>query len=200
MIEPGPRRSLPEPEPGSVANALYVIWGAIGFSILAEFGLLLYLQRTGHVRMADAGGRWPTSTHLALVLALTSAALLLLRTLRSRLRDPGALMRGARAGSSLRPRPRRPSGPPEPASHPAAAFGEGPAVRAVATRFVGFSILQWAAAEALALAGLTVALVLQPAPRAALILYFTLALALWVWYRPDLPALSQALRSAREAG
>jgi len=52
----------------------------------------------------------------------------------------------------------------------------------------------------LALAGLTVALALQPAPRAALILYFTLALALWVWYRPDLPALSQALRRAREAG
>jgi hypothetical protein len=36
--------------------------------------------------------------------------------------------------------------------------------------------------------------VLQPAPRSALILYFTLALALWVWYRPDAAALVEALK------
>ncbi len=196
MIEPGPRRSLPEPNPASVANALYLVWGAIGSSILAEFALLLYLQRAGHLRIADAGGPMPVSAHLALVLVLAVAALLLLQTLRARLRDPVALLRGARARSFPRPAPGRPDGSPAPAPHAAAASGGAPAVRAVATRFVALSVVQWAAAETLALVGLTLALILQPTPRLALVLYFTLALALWVWYRPDVRALSEALRRA----
>jgi hypothetical protein len=193
VIETARRGPRPEPEPGSVANALYLVWGAIGLSILAEFALLLYLQRAGQVPIEDQGGPWPTGTHLTLVLALAAGALLFLRLLRARLRDPVALRRSVRPGVVTR------SGgsAPLPESSPGAALVSAPsAARAVATRFVGLSILQWALAEALALAGLTVAFLLQPAPRAALILYFTLALALWVWYRPDLPALSEALRGA----
>jgi hypothetical protein len=197
MSAAGAQPSLPEPDPGSVANALYVIWGAIGFSILAEFGLLLFLQREGRIRIDDSGGPLSPSAHLALALVLAIATLLLANALRARLRDPAALARG----TGSRTPPRRGQAPSSPApslrtSLPIFPPGGPAAPRVVAGRFLALSVAQWAAAEGLALVGLLLALALQPAPRLALILYFTLALALWVWFRPDPHALSEALRRA----
>lgn len=188
----GPRRQLPEPDPGSVAAALYAIWGAIGLSILAEFALLLYLQREQVVRIEDAGGPLSTSAHLALFALLFVSAAFLVGTLRARLRDPQALARRGAGGLPARS-PERPGPGAPPTGAPA---GQVSAARAVAVRFLGLSVLQWAAAEALALVGLTLALALQPVPRLALTLYFTLGLALWLWSRPDSRALAEALRRA----
>jgi hypothetical protein len=188
----GPRRQLPEPDPGSLAAGLYAIWGAIGLSILAEFALLLYLQRERVVRIEDAGGPLSPSAHLTLFALLFLSAAYLVGTLRARLRDPQALARRGAVGPPARS-PERPGPGVSPAGAPVVRVS---AARAVAVRFLGLSVLQWAAAEALALVGLTLALALQPAPRLTLTLYFTLALALWLWSRPAPRALAEALRRA----
>ncbi len=140
----GPRRQLPEPDPGSVAAALYAIWGAIGLSILAEFALLLYLQREQVVRIEDAGGPLSPSAHLALFALLFVSAAFLVGTLRASLRDPQALARRGAGGLPARS-PERPGPVAPPTGAPA---GQVSAARAVAVRFLGLSVLQWAAAEA----------------------------------------------------
>jgi hypothetical protein len=157
---------------------LYAIWGAIGLSVLVEFGLLLFLQRGGRVVIApgSVGG----GAHVGLSVALFAGAAVLVVALRSRIGSAERLVRGARA---------------RPGSEPAAG---APAAleRAVVTRYVALSIVSWAVAEALALVGFAVALALPPVPRLALTVYFTGAMFLWLLSRPVPAVLDEARRRA----
>jgi hypothetical protein len=65
---------------------LYALWGAIGLSIVAEFGVLLALQRAGHVRIEDSGGPVPAWVHVALAALLFAAGAVLVSRLRARRR------------------------------------------------------------------------------------------------------------------
>ena len=146
--------------PGNGAGALYVVWGAIGLSIVLEFGLLLLLQRRGVVEISNRGGVLPVEIHLALFVALFAAVAVAVMVLRSRSR------RWSEAALS----------------EPTAGEPSGRARRAA-----GAAVAAWALAEALALIGFAFALALQPVPRLALTGYFTGALLLWLLSRPSAP-------------
>jgi hypothetical protein len=163
------------------AGVLYAVWGAIGLSVLVEFALLLVLQRGGSVEISDRGGALAPGVHVALALALFAGLALVVGLLRSKSRDPERLARA----SSETPAPAR-----------ADAGGPGVPARVVQLRFLALNAIGWVAAESLAILGFGLALGLPPVPRLALTVYFTGALFLWLWSRPDLSALSEAQRRA----
>jgi hypothetical protein len=70
------------PSDGSRPAAPYVLWGAIGLSIVVEFGVLLALQRARLVRIEDAGGALPAWLHVALAAGLFVAGAVLVARLR----------------------------------------------------------------------------------------------------------------------
>lgn len=59
-------------------------------------------------------------------------------------------------------------------------------------------ILAWALAEGLAVVGFVLAYAIPPVPRLALTIYFTGALALWLWSRPTPRAPRVASRRGGE--
>ena len=199
-----PRPDLPRPsshggggptrQGRETGNAVsYAIWAALGLSILVQFALVLLLQRQGVIEISDRGGALDARTHVILATGLLLAAAAGVAVLRSRRNDPDRLLGAARRGV----------GRPEPGAAPGGRGRPGeiaPAAptpdQAVLGRYLALSVLAWALAEALAVAGFVLALALPPVPRLALTVYFTGGLLLWLWSRPDPAALAEARRRA----
>ena len=165
MMALDPRRAATKSAPAGWAplRTLYVLWSAIGLSILLEFAVLLALQRGGTIGIAPAVADGAGPVHLAAAGALFLLCAVAVVALRRRVRNAGELA-GGRPSAGAAPAP----------------FGHA----VVPRRVLSLSLIAWAITEALALAGLVVAIAFQPAPRLALMLYFTGALLLWLWSRP----------------
>jgi hypothetical protein len=177
---------------GSGSAAPFVLWGAIGLSILVEFGVLLALQRARIVRIDDAGGVLPAWAHVALAAVLFVAGAVLVARLRvgtGRTRA-GNRTRPNTARGAARLDAARDAGPSARADAdpmrgrvgraPETVPGSGAAPAAISPR----EVASWAVGEGLALVGFVLAAALQPLPRLAIIIYFTGGLFLWLRSRP----------------